>query len=76
MPNPHEVLGVERSASQQKVKAAYLKLAKELHPDQYANKNDDVDHRRTQMQTEPDKEYGGAKDKGALISGLSLRLLE
>lgn len=38
MRDPYEILGVNKSASQDAVKSAFRKLAKKLHPD--ANKND------------------------------------
>ena len=33
MADPYDILGIGRSASEQEVKSAYRKLAKELHPD-------------------------------------------
>lgn len=35
--NPYEVLGINKGASQDEVKAAYRKLIKQYHPDQYVN---------------------------------------
>lgn len=35
--NPYEVLGVKQGASQEEIKAAYRKLVKQYHPDQYAD---------------------------------------
>lgn len=35
--NPYEVLGLKPSASQDEIKAAYRKLIKQYHPDQYTN---------------------------------------
>ena len=37
MNNTYEVLGLNKSASQDEVKAAYRKLIKQYHPDQYVN---------------------------------------
>lgn len=37
MRNPYEVLGVQRESSLEEIKAAYKKLVKKYHPDQYAN---------------------------------------
>lgn len=33
MTNPYQVLGIQNNASEEEIKAAYRKLAKELHPD-------------------------------------------
>ena len=37
MRDPYEVLGVDRSASMEEVKAAYKELVKKYHPDKYAD---------------------------------------
>ena len=35
--NPYEVLGLKPGATQDEIKAAYRKLIKQYHPDQYGD---------------------------------------
>ena len=37
MNNPYKVLGVSEGASQEEIRAAYLKLVKKYHPDKYTD---------------------------------------
>ena len=37
MQNPYEVLGIQPTATDDEVKAAYRELAKKYHPDNYSN---------------------------------------
>lgn len=41
-PDPYEVLGIKREATQQEIKSAYRKLAAQYHPDKAANATDEI----------------------------------
>src|SRR5881409_396120 len=50
--NYYEVLGVERSASEQEIRDRFRKLAREQHPDRYTGTDKDAAERRFQTLTE------------------------
>ena len=50
--NYYEVLGVERSASEQQIREQFRKLAREQHPDRYTGPNKADAERRFQVLTE------------------------
>src|SRR5713226_8862839 len=51
-PNYYEVLGVERSASEQEIRDRFRKLAREQHPDRYKGDDKADAERRFQTLTE------------------------
>lgn len=65
--NPYEVLGVKQGASQEEIKAAYRKLVKQYHPDQYAD-NPLKDLAQEKL-TEVNKAYEMLKNGGGNQSG-------
>jgi DnaJ-class molecular chaperone len=69
MKDPYSVLGMQKSASQDEIKAAYRKLAKELHPD--VNPGDDAVEQKFKEVSAAynllsDKEKRGKYDRGEI----------
>ncbi|MDP6389482.1 MAG: DnaJ domain-containing protein, partial [Alphaproteobacteria bacterium] len=69
MKNPYEILGVKGDASEDQIKRAYRKLAKELHPD--VNPGDKIVEQRFKEVTAAnevlsDKEKRGKFDRGEI----------
>ena len=65
--NPYEVLGVKPGASQEEIKAAYRKLVKQYHPDQYGD-NPLKDLAQEKL-TEINKAYDMIKNGGGSQNG-------
>lgn len=65
--NPYEVLGVKQGASQEEIKAAYRKLVKQYHPDQYGD-NPLKDLAQEKL-TEVNKAYDMLKNGGGNSGG-------
>ncbi len=72
MRDPYHVLGVARGASQDEIKKAYRKLAKELHPDRNPN-NPKVEERFKEVSAAydilGDSEKRGKFDRGEIDAG-------
>ena len=60
--NPYEVLGVKPGASQEEIKAAYRKLVKQYHPDQYGD--NPLKNLAQEKLTEINKAYDMLKNGG------------
>ena len=54
---PHEVLGVERDATQAEIKRAYQKLVQQYHPDKVANLADELQQLAEQRTKELNAAY-------------------
>lgn len=65
--NPYDVLGVKQGASQEEIKAAYRKLVKQYHPDQYGD-NPLKDLAQEKL-TEVNKAYDMLKNGGGSQGG-------
>ena len=65
--NPYEVLGVKQGASKEEIKAAYRKLVKQYHPDQYGD-NPLKDLAQEKL-TEVNKAYDMLKNGGGNSGG-------
>lgn len=77
MSDPYATLGVSRSATEQDIKSAYRKLAKELHPDK--NKDNPKATERFSEATRAydllsDKQKRGAFDRGEIDGGGNPRM--
>lgn len=73
MKDPYEVLGVSKDASPEEIKKAYRKLAKQYHPDNYANNplSDLAEEKFKEINEAYEQITGGGAQTGSSRSGFS-----